>query len=247
MGTLSREEAERFWRRIHKQGADDLAAVCFPGEPRYFNLFFHRIQRFALRRHLKDGRVSLAKRRVLDLGSGRGRWLSFYSDQYGARAVGVDIATEAVRDSRRRGCMVCQGSVTKLPFSTAGFDLVSSVTVLMHLPPSAQKEAAKEIGRVLRSGGSLTLIEGTIPDAAPHVYNRSVAEWIQLFEAADLKVSFVEGHCFNVVRRRWSNRLYSGRRVAIYLDYIFDFALMAWLKRRPSALAMQHLMVFEKL
>src|SRR5688500_3743515 len=91
---------------------------------------------------------------ILDAGCGTGgnlRWLSRYGT-----AVGVDLATEAMRFCRlRRLTTTAQASVLNLPYPDATFDLVTSFDVIYHLDVADDVAALRELSRVLRPGGAL--------------------------------------------------------------------------------------------
>jgi SAM-dependent methyltransferase len=172
----------------------DLQAICFPDKSQALNEFFDRIQRFALRRALDELAIVRAKDRVLEIGSGRGRWLRFFADR-GAIATGLDISPEAVARSVDAGFTAVVASAEELPFPTGSFDVVVSVTVLLHLPPDGQRRAVAEMERVCRPGGHVVLLEGSAPhDSAPHVWSQPVRDWVGLFRVS--RPIFIESHYF---------------------------------------------------
>jgi SAM-dependent methyltransferase len=71
------------------------------------------------------------------------------------RAVGLDLSRGMLSGARARGLEVVQGSLTHVPLPDASFDLVYSMKVLAHVPPI--REAAAELGRLVRPGGHLLL------------------------------------------------------------------------------------------
>lgn len=109
---------------------------------------------------------------VLDVGCGQGIDLVRYAAA-GARAVGIDItprhaelATLHLAAMGLRGD-VHVGDAERLPFPDESFDVVSSNGVLHHTPN--MPAALREIHRVLRPGGRMTVI----------VYNRrSIHYWL---------------------------------------------------------------------
>ena len=111
-----------------------------------------------------------AGQRVLDVGSGTG----YYSVET-ARRIGdrgrltcLDIQGEMLVETRGRlraagveSAEFVQASAERLPFASGSFDYVLLVTVLGEIPDRLQ--ALKEIRRVLRPGGRLSVSE-QLPD-----------------------------------------------------------------------------------
>jgi ubiquinone/menaquinone biosynthesis C-methylase UbiE len=108
---------------------------------------------------------------VLDVGCGQGIDLCEYA-RAGARVTGIDLTPRHVELARQHlaelglvGAAVVEGDAERLPFPDESFDLVSSNGVLHHTPDMVG--ALKEIRRVLRQDGRLTVI----------VYNRRSAHY----------------------------------------------------------------------
>jgi SAM-dependent methyltransferase len=223
---LSPSEADAYWRQTHQSAGSDLHAVCFPDKSQALNEFFDRIQRFALRRALDELAIVTPEDRVLEIGSGRGRWLRFFADR-GAIAMGLDLSPDAVARSVEAGLTARVGSAEALPFATATFDVVVSVTVLLHLPPDGQRRAIAEMERVCRPGGHIVLLEGTAPrDSAAHVWSHPVPEWLELFTVS--RPIFIESHYFVFpLRIFWRLPL---RRVPLRAQRILEQATLrvAW-------------------
>lgn len=94
-------------------------------------------------------------KRVLDAGCGHGRYLPAFA-ALGAEVVGVDLGrgpelAGAPLTHPRIG--VVQGSVLRLPFRDASFDLVFSDGVIHHTPDA--HAAYLELARVVKPGGAL--------------------------------------------------------------------------------------------
>ncbi|MFB6073630.1 MAG: class I SAM-dependent methyltransferase [Haloarculaceae archaeon] len=96
--------------------------------------------------------------RVLDLGSGNG----FYADEvapYVGRLVGLDLQPAMLRRYRERGVPgnvdLVTGAGSALPFPDGAFDAAYS-TMAFH---EVEDEALAELGRVLRSGGRLGVVD----------------------------------------------------------------------------------------
>jgi SAM-dependent methyltransferase len=91
--------------------------------------------------------------RLLDAGCGTGYNLVQLA-RYG-RAIGIDLAPEAVAFCRERGVAVARASLLDLPFAAAAFDVVVSFDVIYHAWISDDRAAVAEMARVLRPGGLL--------------------------------------------------------------------------------------------
>ncbi len=73
------------------------------------------------------------------------------------RTVGIDLSAEALRFCRERGVRAVRGSLLRLPFPGAAFDLVTSFDVIYHDWVPDDRAAVAEMARVLRPGGALLL------------------------------------------------------------------------------------------
>jgi ubiquinone/menaquinone biosynthesis C-methylase UbiE len=109
--------------------------------------------------------------RVLDAGcgtGGNGAWLAEHG-----RVVGVDLADEALRyvASRRPDITPVRASMEQLPFADRSFDVAVAVTVVYAVPDD--RAAIVELGRVLRPGAPLLLVEPAFPSLA-RAHDRTV-------------------------------------------------------------------------
>lgn len=106
--------------------------------------------------HLEFHIPDLKKRRILDLGSGRGKFL-FYCLDRGVTAKGLEINPEYIEITRakakERGVEVdvVEGAGEKLPFPDASFDFVNVSEVIEHVNDPAQM--LREVHRVLSHDG----------------------------------------------------------------------------------------------
>lgn len=95
--------------------------------------------------------------RVLDAGcgpGGNGAWLAAHG-----RVVGLDLSAEGLRflQAKGRPAIPVQGSIDRLPFPDATFDVVLEITVVTCVPDDAS--AVRELARVVKPGGALLLVE----------------------------------------------------------------------------------------
>jgi SAM-dependent methyltransferase len=94
--------------------------------------------------------------RILDAGCGTGG-TTIELRRFG-NVTGVDLAWEALLPARTRGLPdLARGSVERLPFKDATFDVVTSFEVLYHLGVESDLSALVELRRVLRRDGLLLL------------------------------------------------------------------------------------------
>jgi ubiquinone/menaquinone biosynthesis C-methylase UbiE len=111
--------------------------------------------------------------RTLDVGCGLGYAVIQYASRFRIEAHGVDYATNMIngasklllRDQPRLlGTVKFKvASVLELPYTDGYFDVVTSSRCLMALLDwDLQRKALKEIHRVLKPGGVLVLMEGTL-------------------------------------------------------------------------------------
>jgi ubiquinone/menaquinone biosynthesis C-methylase UbiE len=104
-----------------------------------------------LQAHLRPGS------RVLDAGSGNGRYLGELARYY--TVTGIDISLTALRSSREqlarsgRFAEHIKASVHELPFKARSFDGILCYGVLQHLFREERGAAVVEFRRVLREGG----------------------------------------------------------------------------------------------
>jgi SAM-dependent methyltransferase len=89
--------------------------------------------------------------RLLDAGCGTGMNLLVLAAL--GRAVGVDLAPQALAFCRERGVRAVRASLLALPFPDAAFDAVTSFDVLYHAWVTDDRAAVEEMARVVRPGG----------------------------------------------------------------------------------------------
>lgn len=107
-------------------------------------------------------------KRSLEVGCGFGR-LSPSFARSSAHHVAIDINPEALHSAQRfyPGMDYKIASVTDLPFESQTFDMISTWTVLQHVPPAYIEKALSEIVRVATDGALLLFCEETATTDVP--------------------------------------------------------------------------------
>lgn len=107
---------------------------------------------------------------VLDFGCGCGRVLRHFAPQCPAKIDGVDIDAEAIEWCRANLSAAAafhqNPEWPPLPFESARFDFIYSVSVFTHLPEAMQKAWLTELCRVAKPGAWL-LLSVHAPDLMP--------------------------------------------------------------------------------
>ena len=106
--------------------------------------------------------------RLLDAGVGTGRNFPFYPT--GAHVVGVDFSPAMLAHAKRRTNRSTAASielktmeVTALEFPDRSFDAAVATFLLCALPDEIQVPALRELGRVVRPGGTIRLLNYVRP------------------------------------------------------------------------------------
>jgi ubiquinone/menaquinone biosynthesis C-methylase UbiE len=133
---------------------------------RFYDLLdapFERKRYRALRPLLFEGMSG----RLLDAGIGTGRNCEFYPPE--AEVSGIDTSTAMLELARERcptlaeGGRLYQMDVTALQFPAASFDNAVSSFLFCVLPDDQQVPALRELGRVVKPGGLIRLLEYVRP------------------------------------------------------------------------------------
>lgn len=128
------------------------------------------------------------ERVALDFGCGPGRFTPRLAELIHGRAVGVDpIQTLLDLAPKRPDVEYLVGDGHRIPLPDAGADVVWVCLVLGGIPDRDLPAVAREIGRVLRPGGLLFLVENTASGVScDHWFFRPVDYYLALFPFAAL-------------------------------------------------------------
>ena len=88
--------------------------------------------------------------KVLDIGCGNCRHLSYLRKKYSVRVYGVDISSLALKQNKDKKIITRCVSATRLPFKDNTFDYVYSIGTIEH---TDTEKALAESYRVLKKGG----------------------------------------------------------------------------------------------
>ncbi|SMF78462.1 Methyltransferase domain-containing protein [Tistlia consotensis] len=106
-----------------------------------------------------------AETRLLDLGCGTGRFLSFVKDNYPRLPVtALDLSPAYLEAARRqlapwRGVAFVQAAAEATGLPDASFDVVTAVYLFHELPPPVRRQVLREAARLLRPGGLFVLVD----------------------------------------------------------------------------------------
>ena len=198
---------------------DGLGNVCHPGEPRWVNAYYSRFQRKIYGWLLCGAPPPASKSLALDVGCGAGRWCRILASR-GYQTVGIDLQPELVEQDRRRFPHIefVRSAIQDFNSETP-FDLISSVTVLQHLPFEEQGVAVRKMRALIREGGFVIALEN-IADQGQHVFANSILTWQRLFSSAAFKLVAVRRYDYSPFTRgiaalRRLKRIADGRTTAV--------------------------------
>ena len=107
-----------------------------------------------------EASVSLAGRRILDIGCGKGSFACLLSE-YGARVTGVDPNLEALEVARNTvpAGTFHQAGAEAMPFADQYFDGAIFLNSLHHVPRNSMHRALQEAARVVKAMAPVVIIE----------------------------------------------------------------------------------------
>jgi len=124
-----------------------LEATALAEERHFWFRGLRRNARYLLETALAGRRPAL----IVDCGAGTGRNLEWLREI--GPAVGVELSPAGLRIGRAAGRRLVQASVAQLPFADASADVATSFDVLYCLDDDVERDAVREMFRVLRPGG----------------------------------------------------------------------------------------------
>ena len=143
---LSRRYARTHPGELEPQVAYTKWAESYP--PQAHNALM-RVEQSAMETLLR----SLSVSRALDVGTGTGRYLDVLDDAGVPTRVGLDLSEAMLARARRGARPLVRSDALALPFASGAFDLVLASLMVGDIEDLGSW--AREMSRVLRSGGSL--------------------------------------------------------------------------------------------
>ena len=119
--------------------------------------FFHERKRDLIRNFFRMRRADTHRLHYLDIGCGKGELASLLSKDF-QRVAGCDPSSGMLSFAKDVETRI-QEDPAIIPFGAEEFDFVTAVCVYHHVPPEARLAMTREIGRVLKPGGTLAIIE----------------------------------------------------------------------------------------
>jgi ubiquinone/menaquinone biosynthesis C-methylase UbiE len=113
--------------------------------------------------HLRDRRIAAC--RLIDIGCGTGRFLTFVKDNYPRLAVtALDISPHYLSEARRNTRAWARiefiaGAIEAVDLPQAGFDIATCIYVLHELPANLHAMIARRLASIVKPGGLLVLID----------------------------------------------------------------------------------------
>jgi malonyl-CoA O-methyltransferase len=158
---------------------------------------------------------SLAGKRILDAGCGKGRFARILQESDRTAEIwGLDLSPEMLKFAPV-GIRKAAGSMTALPFSADTFDCVYATESLEHAVEI--EKAVAELCRVLRPGGRLVIIDKNIE----HFGRLDTPAWEKWFDRKELE-SLLRRDCGDV----------SSRFISYWEDVKPDGMFLAWLAQK---------------
>ena len=121
--------------------------------------------------HLKGRDQRQAK--LLDIATGTGRFLTFVKDNWPRLGVtALDLSPAYLAEAKKalkpwRDVTFVEANAEAMPIGDASQDIVTAVYLFHELPPKVRTVVAKEIARVLKSGGLFVLVDSIQPGDIP--------------------------------------------------------------------------------
>ena len=234
--------------RIHGAGRDYVPAFGKDCLLPFFDPFVKWLGADRVRGKLLDEARVQPGQRLLDIGCGTGTFAIAIKRRYpDVQVVGLDPDPKALARGRRKAeraalsLQLDRGHAETLPYPDGSFDRVFSTLTLHHLPRSAKRNALREARRVLKSGGSLHVLD--MAGAKPYERNR-LPSWLHSClhpqdNSSNLILGFMREAGFSDPENYASDELRAGLMVdyyrAIVIGRTVENALhRQWLHSNPS-------------
>jgi SAM-dependent methyltransferase len=115
--------------------------------------FWFRGFRWFMQPFLARAATGAPRPRILDCGCGTGSNLTMLEPC--GEVFGFDLTWRGLQFAHEHGRRrIAQASIDAIPFATGSFDMVTSFDVFQTLPDQVERQAAREMARVLKPGGA---------------------------------------------------------------------------------------------
>lgn len=170
-------------------------------------------------------------KKILDVGCGVSDF-SFMFAKMGADVTGIDISKKAIEKAKKKSvkehfsCNFLVTSIKDVNFPTQSFDIITSITVLQHIPDKELLLSVQKMIDSLKIWGYIYILE-TAPTTldqsmidSEYQYFYTKKEWIELFENVGAKLYFEMMHpsfglyliqrCNNIAKRLYHKTTFRG-------------------------------------
>jgi ubiquinone/menaquinone biosynthesis C-methylase UbiE len=188
------------WAEIVAQPDRSFALVLVGQAPKEYNRYLDKCQKLTVSKALEHANSFVGKR-VLDLGCGVGRWIELWRT-LGADVIGVDVSvplltTYCNKSKGGSGTYFAAMAGQDLGFESESFDMVSSITVLQHIPHGEQPRVIREISRCVKPDGWILIHEHIRKQAGsgklnPTLFPNHPSEWVDMFAKENCELVFTE-------------------------------------------------------
>lgn len=195
-----------FFDRYHDQHADETALIA-PDWKRYESHYHYNLVENGIVDILRKHAPTVAELDVLDIGSGTGHWVDFFSEVLEARSVvGADFSSTAVDRLTARYCDRAGISIRQMDISEnepdlhGRFEIVSAIGILFHIVDD--RRWARAIGNIVDylAPNGVAIIGGDFGDRTEEL---GVMRKVRSLDAWDRALAQAGGRRVELVRFDW--------------------------------------------
>jgi len=197
--------------------------ACIPDAPAWLNEYHDEIQTKILSRLIGEIYFQNKLLTVLDIGCGSGRWVMRLKNLK-LQVTGIDIQKSIIEQNKKLISEVrwFSGDFRECKYDGELFDLITSVTVLQHIPTIEIPHAILTLRENLKKGGHLIALEN-ISFRSETCHGYEISLWEYYFRLAGFKVRktvpYDSGLFLRMTDHRWLR--WMGKYVR-HLDLRFD-------------------------